>query len=391
MSEGLRASMCGAQLATPLGREVSAVVDQLLLGTFAGTDNPHYCTESYACRLAAALVGTVPKTPHDRILRRMGRYGYDCALRALQASGAPTGTGLGLFSGVGGVRAHWDEMLPALANQKHSFEDSWKRGLKRLHPFWMLQHLSNNTHALLSKAVDARGEGATYGGANAGAQALSAAIWSLHAGAIDTALVVAYDSLLEPESVVEMAARGAATTLRDVKQTAPYRECSQGFVPGEAAAAVVLRRPQKGELTAQISATTASDGNTGAPSALTLQPALLRMCGQSPPRIVDGSALGICDFDTAEQALCSEQLGDSVMFTAMQSAMGQVGAAASLVQAIVMVECLERGVVAPIAGASASQPIGLHSAQHHQEKSALCLSAGAPGLAAIVRVDMGMS
>jgi hypothetical protein len=72
-----------------------------------------------------------------------------------------------------------------------------------------------------------KGEGATFGGGNAGAQAIASASRALADDAIDAALVVAYDSLLEPETLVELDARG---------------ELGRGFVPGEAAAAIVLVR-----------------------------------------------------------------------------------------------------------------------------------------------------
>ena len=79
-----------------------------------------------------------------------------------------------------------------------------------------------------------RGGGATFGGANAGAQALSAAALDLADGAIDVALVVAYDSLIEPETLVEMASRGAVTSASGAALAAPYDGAACGFVPGEA-------------------------------------------------------------------------------------------------------------------------------------------------------------
>src|SRR5205085_875983 len=111
---------------------------------------------------------------------------------------------IGLFAGVGGLRAHWDDMLAALEHQRDDGAGAWERGLRDVHPYWMLRHLSNNVHALAAMELELRGEGATFGGATGGAQALAAASRALHAGAIDAALVVAYDSLLEPETLVEL-------------------------------------------------------------------------------------------------------------------------------------------------------------------------------------------
>src|SRR5262249_1338391 len=142
---------------------------------------------------------------------------------------------------------------------------AWERGLRLLHPFWMLHHLSNNAHALLSIDAGARGEGATYGGANAGAQALEAATRALDDGAVGTALAVAYHSLVAPETLVDLAPRGAVGT------GAPYEEDARGFVPGEAAAALVLERQAGGGLAAvRLRAATAADGSSGPPAAATL-------------------------------------------------------------------------------------------------------------------------
>ena len=90
-------------------------------------------------------------------------------------------------------------MLPALSRQSPDGAGAWQRGFQLLHPFWMLQNLSNNAQALAAQALGARGDGLTLGGANAGAQALAAAARALAAGAIDAAVVVGYDTLLEPE------------------------------------------------------------------------------------------------------------------------------------------------------------------------------------------------
>ena len=49
-----------------------------------------------------------------------------------------------------------EEMMPALEKQAPDGRESWRRGLEGLHPFWMLQHLSNNAHALVSVALTRR-------------------------------------------------------------------------------------------------------------------------------------------------------------------------------------------------------------------------------------------
>src|SRR4029077_1731 len=109
-----------------------------------------------------------------------------------------------------------------------------------LHPFWMLQHLSNNAHALAAEELGARGDGLTLAGANAGAEALAAASAALAVGAVDAALVVAYDTLLEPETLIELAGRGGYAGV--ASPPGPYGAAGGGVASGEAAAGVLLER-----------------------------------------------------------------------------------------------------------------------------------------------------
>jgi len=281
---------------TALGAGVAGVIARVRAGERAAIPDPR---GAYAVTAIAPIADEPARSRRDRFLRRMGLFGVEVATEALAASGVGGGDRIGLFSGVGGLRAHWDDMLAAFAEQREDGERMWERGLKDVHPYWMLRHLSNNMHALASAELGLRGEGATFGGGNGGAQALAAAIRALHAGAIDAALVVAYDSLLEPETLVELGARGWP---------------AQGLVPGEAAAAVVL-----------------------------------------VPARADAPRLAVRDAAGPEAlARCSAAIGDGDRdaYVAVAQALGQLGAATAVVQAIALAE-----LGAPVAiGLHASAP-----------------------------------
>jgi|RhiMethySRZTD1v2_1073278.scaffolds.fasta_scaffold94194_3 3-oxoacyl-(acyl-carrier-protein) synthase len=374
--------LLSAALRTPLGVTVDEVVRRLCAGERAARH--HH---------PAGLVATVAAPPraskHRKFLRRMGLHAVDVAAEALAAARAAgetvaAGDRLGLFFGFGGLRAHWDDFMPALGAQRDDAAGAWERGLKLLHPFWMLHHLSNAAHALAAIDLDARGEGVTFGGGNAGAQALVAAAAALDDGAIDTALVVATDSLVEPETLVALAARGAATRAPLEALAAPYDVDASGFVPGEAAAAIVVGRT--GGI-AHLAAACAADGSTGEAAAATL--ASFARLGEA--EIVDGAALGRPDADAAERAALGGGGDDARPLCATLAATGQIGAAASLVQAIVLVEALRRGVVPPIAGLRRPAPGPLRPlavARPTSARNALAISAAAPGLAAALHVSL---
>ena len=403
-------AMIGRAWRTPLGATIDGAIARLLAGERAAIANP---TRGYACSLAAPILDAPERSRHGRFLRRMGLHGMAVAREALDAAALGTEvdrTRIGLFSGVGGLRAHWDDMMPALANQTDDGREAWTRGLRNVHPYWMLKHLSNNVHALVSADLDLRGEGATFGGATGSAQAMTAAIRALRDGAIDAALVVSYDSLLEPETLVELGARRAAT-LATSPPAAAYDRDAAGFVPGEAAAAIVLVRAvpaiDPDARTTHVDALATGDGERAEPSARVLDRLVRHFAGavhvdgatharpervdgaeRALPELVDGAARAWPDLDAAETEMLAATL-PGAQLGAITSAMGQLGAATSIVQVIALAELLARGTLAPIAGLAAPISDRLVTATTPTDaRVALGLSTGAPGLAAAVRVEV---
>jgi 3-oxoacyl-[acyl-carrier-protein] synthase II len=387
---------------TPLGSDVDEVGSRLARGERAAAPLARFPTEGYACRWAAAISGDPAPSRHQRFLRRMGGFALEVALEAARAAPAACrGERLGLFFGYGGLRAHWNDMMPALARQAPDGARAWERGLHLLHPFWMLQHLSNNAHALAAAELGARGDGLLLAGANAGAQALAAAERALACRAIDAAVVAAYDTLLEPETLIELAARGAFTGRLDQAPPAPYDERPAGFVPGEAAAAVVLERADDaGERSlALVQAWDGADGGRAAAGGLDAAANVLASlpaanAGRPAIGVVDGAGLADVTADDEERRLLAAR-GDlvsaSTPICATLAAMGQLGAAAAVVQAIALAVALRAGRLPPVAALDRGAPGPLRplgTAEPTQARAGLALSAGAPGLAGAVRVEL---
>lgn len=367
---------------TPLGHDVDDVVGLLASGARAAAPVTRFPAETFGCRWAAAIAGEPAPTRHRRFLRRMGCFALDVARDAAEAAHLTArGDRLGLFFGYGGLRAHWNDMMPALARQQPDGTGAWERGLALLHPFWMLQHLSNNAHALAAEELSARGDGLLLAGANAGAQALSAAARALAAGVVDAAIVVAYDTLLEPETLVELATHGAFTGPVSTTPPAPYDARAAGFVPGEAAAAVVLERPDGAgdralafvDAWEGADAIAANETRSGLAALANVLAAIPRLAdGAVPAGIVDGAALAAVALDTEERRLLAARpdlvASDASLVTTL-GALGQLGAASSVVQAISLAALLRNGRFAPA-------------------RVGLALSTGAPGLAGAVRVEI---
>jgi 3-oxoacyl-(acyl-carrier-protein) synthase len=421
-----RAAITGWAWRTPLGASMDEVLPLLLAGERAATPGHRFPLSTYPCSFVAPIRGEAREGRHRRFVRRLGLFAMEAGFEAFARAGHRRdelagsisraqkgdrqGDRLGLFTAVGGLRADWDELTPALASQRPDGALAWDSGFRLLHPFWMLRYLSNNVHALLAMELGARGEGVCFGGANAGAQALVSAARALEVGAVDAALVVAYDSLIEPETLVELGARGElarANTKSSIEP--PYSPFASGFVPGEAAAAVVLERKEDaGDRTlAILTAADATDGQEGEPLAATIERAAQEVAqGDS---IVDGAARANVALDQAEREALARVLGPDAVLLATASAMGRVGAAAALVQAIALGNIVRSGALPPIAGspdpsneAELSQnktlpdraagsraplrPLG--RAEPTRARSAIGISTGAPGAVGAVRVEV---
>lgn len=386
----MKAALTGWAWRTPLGKDTGEVLRRLCAGESAVQANPRFDGRSYACRVAATIAEPPQASRHERFLRRMGLYAVEVAAEAMAHAGMRGSERVGLFFGYGGLRAHWQDMMPAFEHQQADGAGAWERGLTLLHPFWMLRHLSNNAHAIAAQTLSAQGEGSTFAGANAGAQALAGAVRALAAGAVDVALVVGYDSLVEPETLVELGQRGVLSRHAAAERVAPYAAGACGFAPGEAAAALVLQRPA--DAASPWALVQAADGADGERTEARVA-SVLRLAQGLAQRgdAVDGAGLAQPAHDLAERAGLAPWVGDDAALSCLSSAMGQLGAASAVVQAIALAECLRRGVWPPVAGLrrAADGPLRpLVQAERGSHRAALGLSLGAPGLAGVIRVEL---
>jgi 3-oxoacyl-(acyl-carrier-protein) synthase len=380
---------------TPMGNDEN-VLARLLAGENAFQTKTHFDNSLYDCPLVAVINTEPTANKHQRYLRRMGLFALELAKEvAIKANiQQQQAERVGLFFGYGGLRAHWNDLMPAFVEQVSETTQCWQRGLHLLHPFWMLQHLSNNAHAIAAQELGARGDGATYSGGNAGAQAIAAAIRALNTASIDTAIVVGYDSLLEPETLVELRQHHAINRQDSEHLTAPYSANAQGFVPAEAAAAMVLQRADStSEAQCFIQALACADGNPHPANINTLAQMTKKLlqAGDS----IDGVGLAQADYDLAEknslETILANQNYPATTLTCLASSMGQSGAAHCLLQAIALSEFLKRQQLLAIHGLKVAES-GLLSpltvATHTTSRAALALSASAPGLAGVLRVEL---
>lgn len=211
------AAVVDAAVCCPLGTHLPDVVRRWRQGSTAVVPD--------ALTGPSAPPPTPSAGPHVRLLAPQSVPAWDAAAELLRRVERPAAERTGLYFGYGGLRVPWAELAPALAHQRPDAAGAWERGLRGLHPFWMLRNLSNGLPGLLAAEFRITGDGVTTAGATAGVAALVSAIRALEAGVVDAALVVAADDLTAPEVVLDRAARGLPGA------------------PGAGAGAVWLRRP----------------------------------------------------------------------------------------------------------------------------------------------------
>ena len=369
MTPTRHAKIVSYAIRTSLGDDVEQVFEKMCQGERACALLP-YEAHGYLNRYCAPIPHEPARSKHRRFARRMDLFGLETALEAAQEANVVGGERLGVFVGYGGLRAHWDEMMPSLTNQRADHKALWQRGLRSFHPFWMLRHLSNNAHALCAQSLDARGDGLTLAGANAGAQALQSAIRALNTHRIDAALVFAYDSLIQPDVLVELNARGAITT---AQTAAPYSDEAAGLLPSEAAAAIVLRRPDDAT-DYLVSASAQADGQPVLPSMETLARTIDSLNAPTP-QLVDGASLGLPEIDASERALISARYPHASLCS-ITAHMGFVGAAQAVLQTIFLTQMLRTQRYPTTSEARATPTI----------RCGLGLSMFAPGLTGAVLV-----
>lgn len=393
-----QAAMLSWAWRSPAGADVDASMQALIAGQrFIA---PHTCfgqDHGYACKLAGMLPMQPARSRHQRFARQMDLFGVEVAVEAAKRAGVVGDERVGVFMGYGGLRAHWDEMMPSLKHQQRpEFKGLWERGFREFHPFWMLRHLSNNAHALAAAELGATGEGLTLGGANGGAQALSAAIMALHAGRVDVAVVAAYDSLVQPDVLVEQTARGALTTAPTLEDyQPPYSPNSAGRVPASGAAALVLVRPDDARAAAALGylqALDAADGSRGDASVeATLRavgPLLDALPLDGAPLAIDGAGVGLPAWDHEERSALAARLPhDRGPWSCLGGLIGDTGAAHTLMQAIALGWCVQRGQALPSAPRSVLDTPPYQRAAGLPFTRALGLQAQAPGLIGAICVS----
>lgn len=395
------AAIVGWAWRTPLGDQIDEVMARVMradsgIGLLSQVMGPEH---GYSAKLAAMIPTEPARSRHQRFARRLDLFGVEAALEAASMAGVAPSSRVGVFVGYGGLRAHWDEMMPSLKGQRADLKGLWEHGFRDFHPFWMLRHLSNNAHAIAAAELGATGEGLTLGGANGGAQALAAAQLALSQRRVDIAVVSAYDSLVQPDVLVELGSSGALSLAATPDALRPaYDARASGRVVSEGAACVVLMRPEDApQALGLVRAFDGADGSRYAPSAQALTE-LLERERLGAVDAVDGASQADVALDAAEREALGRLFGQDVALTSLASCWGDMGAASAVAQVIALTWCMRRGLLPPMSRLEQGEPPSMKlplvpvtlATSPRPATRALGLTLAAPGLIGVICVEQDL-
>jgi len=356
-------------------------------------DNPNarFDASTYACPLGAAIPGEPAPGKHARFLKRTALFGVEAGAQAFaHAKPIASGSRLGLFYAVGGLRAHWNDILPALEAQQPDFAGSWERGLKRLPPFWMLHHLSNNAHALLAADLAAKGDGIT-----------TAARTRAHRRSPPRVMRSPPEASTPRWSSVPTRFSSPRRFWRWAPEVRfplrPIRRVSRRPTPLSRGTRSRRGRggggPRASHGRRRACAGPRRSGRVRGRLPRRARPATLATTASRITRgdecAVDGAAFADPRRDRAEREVLGALAGPELPLFSIAAATGRLGAATSIVQLIALASLLRRGELPPIAALVEPAPgplLALTRRQATSGRAMLGVSTGAPGLAAAIRV-----
>jgi 3-oxoacyl-[acyl-carrier-protein] synthase II len=273
-------------------------------------------------------------------------------------------------------------MLPGDGDQRFVFDRDrlLGRGIRALHPLWLLSFIPNLAVAHIARTFGLRGETNTYTSeAAAGLQIVGDAAQSIREGLYDIALCGGSDGRIDPVSFARYLALGdvAEGGPDEVDLSRPFDTNRRGYVFGEGAAFVVLEEAEHAarrgatQLAEVVGWGAGCDGyhpyethpeGRGLRIAIT---SALATAGRTPQEVdaVVAAAASMRDLDASEATALAAVFGrHEPAVTAPSGALGRTHSAAGAFAAVAAIAALREQAVPPTANTrtpDAAAPGGL--------------------------------
>jgi len=251
-----RVAVTGLGIISPLGEGIEKNWEGLLSGQSAVREIQSFDASTFPTRIAAEVVDfDARKYIRGKMLKFMP-HPVPFALAAARLAFADAGLEkgdvsphrLGVFVGSRGTLSDIQELFPALAAladdaNESNLIDFWERGVKNVHPLWLLRTLANSALCHIAIEHDAQGANCNIcNGEIGGCQAIEKAFKAIASGKLSAAIAGGYDSLVNWQDITEFSRYGLLTRQNDSPSIAvrPFDALRDGFAPSEGAAFVIL-------------------------------------------------------------------------------------------------------------------------------------------------------
>ncbi len=251
-----RVAITGIGALTPAGHAPAELARQLLAGESGVAPVAAYPAPPGFCPFAAEVRGFDVKKHKEfrksaKVMARDIQLAVGAAKAAMESAGLGSGAGdptrFGVNCGSGLIASehseHSEAAQASLVAGEFDIGQWGGAGLDALFPLWMLKYLPNMPACHISIAYDAQGpNNSITSGEASGLLAIGEAFRLVARGDADVFLAGGTDSKVHPLSATRQALLGTLTkrTTEPARAVRPFDADRDGYVPGEAAAFVVL-------------------------------------------------------------------------------------------------------------------------------------------------------
>ncbi len=221
-----RVVVTGMGIISPLGEGIEENWNKLLSGGSAFREIRSFDASTMPTKIAAEVTDfDAAKYVQSKALKLMPRpvqFAVAAAHLAFADGGLERGDvpseRLGVFVGSRGALCDVEELSPALdaLSDASDLAGFWDRGVRNMHPLWLLRTLANSALCHIAIDHDAQGENCNIcNGEAGGLQAIEKAFKAIGSGRIIAAIAGGYDSLVNWQDVTEYSRYGLMTGQSD--------------------------------------------------------------------------------------------------------------------------------------------------------------------------------
>ena len=376
MAGEAKALITGAGAICATGADPNAIWDAIIEARSGIGPITRWDASAWPVGIAGEITGVSPRTlvPDRKLhkfIRRTDMFGLFTAGAAIDESGFATyRDGLeedagatysdrcGVYVGSGGgayeTQYEYFPLFDAAAGSLKAFGGELSSNVS---PMWLLQTLPNNVLCHVGIRYGLKGANACFTSHSAGSLlAVIEALEALRANEADRAVVVAHDALIEPQSILYYAAAGLLSS----EALRPFDAGRDGSVFGEGAAAIIVETeasarqrsaPVVGEILGGAETSDAlgvleigSDGDGLARAIVGALDDAGITIGEVGMIVAHGN--GARRSDRTEAAAIRTVFGAGTPpVTSFKWSFGHLIAAAGMIDVVLALECLRRGVV----------------------------------------------